>query len=127
MKDELKPCPFCGAEAKPVFKGRLNYVVCSNERECWCGMTASVSTPEEAVAIWNSRIEEEEDTQERIDEDARKPFSEYWGCRWIECTECPATIGGETPMKRYHTPRCEIAQTLDLLRRQRELDGKGAE
>lgn len=31
MTEKLKPCPFCGAEAKPVFRGSCNYVVCSNE------------------------------------------------------------------------------------------------
>ena len=32
---KLKPCPFCGSEAKPVFRGSCNYVVCSNEEGCW--------------------------------------------------------------------------------------------
>lgn len=52
---ELKPCPFCGSEAKAVFNRRCNYVVCSNESECWCGMTCPVQTPEEAARIWNTR------------------------------------------------------------------------
>lgn len=39
MTEKLKPCPFCGAKAKPVFRGSCNYVTCSNEEECWCGMT----------------------------------------------------------------------------------------
>ena len=55
--EKLKPCPFCGSEAKPVFRGRggVNYVVCSNEEGCWCGMTCPVTTPEEAARIWNRR------------------------------------------------------------------------
>lgn len=58
MNNELKPCPFCGSEAKPVFRDNLNchYVTCSNEEECWCGMTCPVSTKEEAIAIWNRRV-----------------------------------------------------------------------
>lgn len=52
---ELKPCPFCGSEAKLISRGSCNYVTCSNEDECWCGMTCPVSTPEEAVQIWNRR------------------------------------------------------------------------
>lgn len=52
---ELKPCPFCGSEAKLISRGRCNYVTCSNEDECWCGMTCPVDTPEEAVQIWNRR------------------------------------------------------------------------
>lgn len=55
MSEHLKPCPFCGGEAKPVFRGSVNYVVCSNEEECWCGMTCPVTTPEEAARIWNRR------------------------------------------------------------------------
>lgn len=56
--EKLKPCPFCGSEAKPVFRGSCNYVVCSNEEECWCGMTCPVSTPEEAARIWNRRVDQ---------------------------------------------------------------------
>ena len=52
---ELKPCPFCGSEAKLISRGSCNYVTCSNEDECWCGMTCPVGTPEEAVRIWNRR------------------------------------------------------------------------
>ena len=57
---KLKPCPFCGGEAKPVFRGSCNYVVCSNEEECWCGMTCPVTTPEEAARIWNRRANAKE-------------------------------------------------------------------
>lgn len=60
MTEKLKPCPFCGAKAKPVFRGSCNYVVCSNEEECWCGMTCPVTTPEEAARIWNRRTNAKE-------------------------------------------------------------------
>lgn len=60
MTEKLKLCPFCGCEAKPVFRGRTNYVVCSNEEECWCGMTCPVTTPEEAARIWNRRTNAKE-------------------------------------------------------------------
>lgn len=52
---ELLPCPFCGAEAKPVFSGSCNYVTCSKEDGCWCSLTCPTRTPEEAVRIWNRR------------------------------------------------------------------------
>ena len=52
---ELKPCPFCRSEAKLISRGRCNYVTCSNEDECWCGMTCPVGTAEDAVQIWNRR------------------------------------------------------------------------
>lgn len=55
MNSKLKPCPFCGSEAKLISRGSCNYVTCSNEDECWCGMTCPVGTPEEAVQIWNRR------------------------------------------------------------------------
>lgn len=60
MTEKLKPCPFCGGEAKPVFRGGVNYVVCSNEEDCWCGMTCPVTTPEEAARIWNRRTNAKE-------------------------------------------------------------------
>lgn len=69
---------------------------------------------------------EPEDTQERIDGDARKYAFAYWGCESIICDECPAKIDGETPCELYGVGTCEKAQTLDLLRRQRELDAKCA-
>ena len=69
------------------------------------------------------------DTQERIDEDANKSTSEYWGCAGIDCDSCPALVDLETPSERYNTGGCQRAMVLDLLRRQRELDKRtgGAE
>lgn len=66
------------------------------------------------------------DTQERIDEDALKLIDEYWGCCGKDCDECPVTIDGKTPYQRYGLDmiNCNAAKTLDLLRRQRELDGR---
>lgn len=61
------------------------------------------------------------DTQERIDEDAKKGFGEYWGCRENICAKCG--------VRRYDADSCGHAMRLDLLRRQRELDARkgGAE
>ena len=68
------------------------------------------------------------DTQERIDEDVRKEIVEYWDCVGVLCGDCPVKIDGKTPAQRYNAPGCETAKTLDLLRRQRELDArKGGE
>ena len=81
--DELLPCPFCGAEAKPVFRGSCNYVTCSNEDDCWCGMTCPTHTPEEAVQIWNRRTIDCHTCQMvecTIDHGSRS-----WGMR---CTAC---------------------------------------
>ncbi|WP_289636682.1 hypothetical protein [uncultured Adlercreutzia sp.] len=73
------------------------------------------------------------DTQERIDEDARKSMIEYWRCSCIECDNCPSVIDGKKPNEFYGTGSsfagCSAAMMLDLLRRQRELDKRmgGAE
>lgn len=70
------------------------------------------------------------DTQERIDEDAVKGSNDYWGCHGYECLQCPSLLDGENPCERYSTRTdCRKAMTLDLLRRQRELDKRtgGAE
>lgn len=70
---------------------------------------------------------EEPDTQERIDADAQKMTDDYWDCYGIDCEECPVKIDGKKPRERYGVDNCLTAQTLDLLRRQRALDAKGAE
>lgn len=69
------------------------------------------------------------DTQERIDEDAQKSNQSYWGCEGRSCKVCPAIIDGAKPCERYDVFSCDNAKTLDLLRRQRELDARkgGAE
>lgn len=68
------------------------------------------------------------DAQQRIDADVMKEYIEYWGCVGMNCEGCPAKIDGEKPWKRYGVSGCHEAMTLDLLRRQRELDArKGGE
>lgn len=70
------------------------------------------------------------DTQERIDEDARKTTYGYWRCGDFSCGECPSEIDGKKPYERYNCPEdCFTSMKLDLLRRQRELDKRtgGAE
>ena len=57
------------------------------------------------------------DTQERIDEDARKTACEYFGADFLGCTACDAPVRGMD---------CTNAMALDLLRRQRELCAKEA-
>lgn len=68
----------------------------------------------------------EPDTQERIDRDAMKGEYEYWGCTGSECHNCPALVDGKKPNQRYGILWCGCAMRLDLLRRQRELDGRDA-
>ena len=56
------------------------------------------------------------DSQERIDADARKFTCEYFSHTTAECDDCP--------VRNDLTP-CRALATLDLLRRQRELDVAG--
>lgn len=66
------------------------------------------------------------DTLERIEEGAKKAFTDYWGCGDAECENCPAMVDGKKPWERYATDgSCERAQKLDLLRRQRDVLERG--
>lgn len=68
------------------------------------------------------RIEKERDTLEKIERDALLPFYDYWKCRDTGCDTCPTLIDGKSPGAFYAAEgSCSKAQTLDLLRRQREL------
>lgn len=59
--DELKRCPFCGAEAKTIENEALGwwYIGCSNS-SClmWADTQMVIHTTEaEAIAAWNRRAE----------------------------------------------------------------------
>lgn len=64
------------------------------------------------------RRPEPEDTQERIDRDARKIPCEYFGREGLMCS------GGDGCPSLEMDCSCDAAKTLDLLRRQRELDAR---
>lgn len=64
------------------------------------------------------RRPEPEDTQERIDEDAEKTPCQYFGWAGMSCK----SNGGCPALKKP----CFATMTKELLRRQRELDAKGA-
>jgi len=150
---KLKPCPFCGGDVE-IRACDDEGNVYDNESELWfrsglgfkifhdcdeCPISVPISEFEglgrriyesraEAEDAWNRRVEDEEpDTQERIDEDAQKMTDDYWDCYGIDCEECPVKIDGKKPRERYGVPDCVSAKAFDLLRRQRELDAKGAE
>ncbi len=65
----------------------------------------------------------EPDGLERIAEDARKEFLDYWSCRDTCCADCPADIGGEYPYQHYDTDDCESAMAADIVARIRALAG----
>lgn len=62
------------------------------------------------------------DTHDRVDEDKKKTFRDYWDCWGVTCRECPADIDGKAPMVHYGVRNCSIAQGMDIARRQAELD-----
>lgn len=60
--NELRPCPFCGGEARihASHHGDTHYyqVECGNEYDCGAWPTVRVHhTEAEAIAAWNSRAE----------------------------------------------------------------------
>lgn len=131
-----RPAPeVLGADGLPILAGETVYRLSDGERlEV---LLSHGSTPETReyvdccgeLELPSNLTHTPPDTQERIDEDARKDQFEYWQCREHECDECPAEIEGMSPKKRYGCNDCCSAMTLDLLRRQRELDKRtgGAE
>lgn len=143
--DVLKrPAPeVLGADGKPIKVGETVYPIDGE----WFGIPLEVSGIESPASVkvylsagksWttfhtDSLTHTPPDTQERIDEDARKNSIRYWGCEDFSCDECPALIDGKKPVAFYELDlvrdSCSEAQKLDLLRRQRELDARkgGAE
>ena len=58
---ELKPCPFCGGEAKLIKCGKEWYVECNSHMftcypKPWTGY---IDTAEYAIEIWNRRAEDD--------------------------------------------------------------------
>lgn len=66
----------------------------------------------------------EPDTQERMDADAGNRASRYWKCFAVNCNDCPSLIDGKRPSEYYGVGGCDLAKTLDLMRRQREFDAR---
>lgn len=60
MSEELKPCPFCGEEARirvePCTKGVVFFAECGN-RFCNVHPKVCACTPDVAAKIWNHRAE----------------------------------------------------------------------
>ena len=63
MSDKLKPCPFCGADAKIIKSedtdSSLKYIFtvqCSNP---FCGISYECSRKDVAIKLWNKRVQNE--------------------------------------------------------------------
>jgi Lar family restriction alleviation protein len=59
MTSELKPCPFCGGEARMYTRNNAfgGTVGCVNIAKCGV-RTLWMETPEQAIAAWNQRVKE---------------------------------------------------------------------
>lgn len=66
---------------------------------------------------------EEPDSWERLVEDARKEFLDYWSCHDVACIDCPSLVDGKTPCLRYDTGDCESAVAADVVARAKALAG----
>ena len=127
-----RPAPeVLGADGLPVVEGETVYLLDGTE-----GTVKSVDRDNATAYVeyseyrWSPCVScsalthTPPDTQERIDIDVRKSVDEYWCCVGVLCGDCPVKIDGKTPAQRYNAPGCETAKTIDLLRRQRELDAR---
>lgn len=123
--------PVLGADGKPIVAGETVWGILSGIE----GTVSSLNDDSTAYVEWDdgrwspcidccNLTHTPPDTQERIDEDARKDQFEYWQCLEYECCGCPIEIEGMNPKKRYECNDCCSAMALDLLRRQRELDAR---
>ena len=55
MSEKLKPCPFCGSEAKLFEVCGLYIVKCKNPR---CGIKHEAFRKGEVISMWNTRAED---------------------------------------------------------------------
>lgn len=73
-------------------------------------------------AYWLIMEYVEPDSIEKIQADAKKRFTDYWGCIDCCCQDCPAMVNGKTPDERFNVDNCCQAHSLDIHRRLSELD-----
>lgn len=62
MQNELKPCPFCGGEAKigKISIDKTYYVQCGNGYCDVLPSTYTYTTEEQAIEHWNRRVDNAE-------------------------------------------------------------------
>lgn len=122
--------PIIGADGKPIEVGQTVYydgkqyrverIYEANDGDY--GIDLEFGDLRSATNVWPGCIEHTPpDTQERIDEGKDKEFEGYWGCDGCNCEECPSLIDGEKPCGHYGIVSCDVAQGMDIARREQEL------
>ena len=94
MSEELKPCPFCGGEARfETYGGTACAVVCQT---CGCGTpTMRLDDGMIAADLWNHRAER----TCRVEEDTKRA-SQTQLVVTKSCSECGHCFGAETHYER---------------------------
>lgn len=57
MRKELKPCPFCGAEAGVEYAGANQWVCGCGNDDCRVVAEVYASNKRDAIDNWNRRVE----------------------------------------------------------------------
>ena len=80
---ELRPCPFCGGEARfETYGGTACAVVCQT---CGCGTpTMRLDDGMIAADLWNHRAER----TCRMEYNERLPYDEHYPTECYNCSEC---------------------------------------
>ena len=92
MRDELKPCPFCGGEAE-ITKWHEGYFAECKKQHCG-GTIGAYKTEEEAIEAWNKRSERtckvtpSKNLQGIVVCECGEPFPEYYDY----CPYCGAKV-----------------------------------
>ena len=136
IEREYMPLPL-DADGVPIIVGDVVYFVDNAEAFDVLGIESDGDEPvhigrkdETSTNAWVSPgdlTHKQPDTIERIEADAMKVFSNYWGCGEAECRCCPSMVDGKKPYERYATEGCGAAQRIDLLQRQRKVLERGQE
>lgn len=131
-RTEPEPEPVLDRDGAPIEVGDTVYVV-GNDRNpkkvtaitnyshpiVHCEVVKGFPYEYEPQSLTHKRV----DSWERLTEDALKDMVDYWSCRGINCSDCPAVVDGEYPYQRYDTDGCKSAVAADIVARAKALSG----